>query len=51
LAVREFEGPLNQMTIFTFAELWFIGNILIYAIMRATYKSRKCSLTKLANNK
>jgi hypothetical protein len=34
--VREIEGPLNQMTIFTFAELWFIGNILIYAILKKT---------------
>jgi len=36
LAVTEFEGPLNQMTIFTFAGLWFISNILIYAILKKT---------------
>ena len=41
-AVTEFEGPLNQMTIFTFAELWFISNILIYMILKSTKKSPKC---------
>lgn len=45
LAVAMFEGPLNQMTYFTFAELWFISNILIYAILRSSYQNRNCSLT------
>ena len=35
-AVTEFEGLLNQMTIFTLAELWFISNILIYGILKKT---------------
>jgi DNA-binding transcriptional ArsR family regulator len=35
-AVTEFEGPLSQMTLFTFADLWFIGNLLIYAILKKT---------------
>ena len=42
LAVTIFEGPLNQMTIFTFAELWFISNILMYTILRGTTNSQKC---------
>ena len=40
LAVAELEGPLNQITMFTFAELWFVSNILIYVILRKTAKKQ-----------
>ena len=32
LAVSQFEGRLHQMTMFSFAVLWFISNISLYAI-------------------
>lgn len=41
-AVTEFEGPINQMTIFTFAALWFISNILMYVILKSTKKNQNC---------
>lgn len=48
-AVRYIEGPLDLMTLFTFAELWLISSVMIYFILRATNKNRNCTLTKLTN--
>lgn len=45
-SVRYIEGPLDQMTLFSLALLWFISNIMIYMIQRATGKNRSCYLTK-----
>jgi DNA-binding transcriptional ArsR family regulator len=33
LAVSSFEGRLQQMTLFSFAALWFISNIILYSIL------------------
>jgi len=41
LATSEFEGRLQGPT-FSLAALWFISNIILYAILRTTRKSRAC---------
>ncbi len=35
-SVRAYQGPLRQMTLFAFAGLWFISNLLIYAVLKRT---------------
>ncbi len=47
LSVRYIEGPLDQMTMFNLAFLWFISNIMIYMIQRTTTKNQQCRLPKL----
>jgi len=42
LAVSEFEGRLQQPTLYSFAALWFISNIILYTILTSMRKSRKC---------
>ncbi len=41
LAVTAFEGPLNQMTTYSFAVLWFISNIAIYSILVGTRRNQQ----------
>ena len=36
LAVSQFEEQLHQITIFSFAALWFISNIILYSTSRKT---------------
>ena len=33
LAVREFQGTLKNMTLYSFAALWFVSNIILYTIL------------------
>ncbi len=42
LATSQFEGKLQQLTIFSFAALWFISNIILYTILTRTRISHKC---------
>lgn len=37
-AVLQFEGRLHQLTIFSFAALWFINNIILYTILERIRK-------------
>jgi DNA-binding transcriptional ArsR family regulator len=39
-SVSQFEGNLHQMTIFSFAVLWFISNIILYSILTRIRTSR-----------
>jgi predicted membrane-bound mannosyltransferase len=32
-AVSQFEGTLHQMSLFSFAALWFVSNIVLYSIL------------------
>ena len=32
-SVSQFEGGLHQMTLFSFAALWFVSNIILYSIL------------------
>jgi hypothetical protein len=38
LSVSQFEGRLHQITISSFAALWFISNIILYTILTKTRK-------------
>jgi DNA-binding HxlR family transcriptional regulator len=40
-AVSQFEGSMHQLTLFSFAALWFISNIILYTLHAKT-KSRSC---------
>ena len=40
LSVRYIQGPVDQMTLFTLAMLWFISNIMIYTILQSTRKAK-----------
>jgi DNA-binding transcriptional ArsR family regulator len=40
-SVSQFEGGLHQMTLFSFAALWFISNIILYSILTRIRVSRK----------
>jgi DNA-binding transcriptional ArsR family regulator len=40
-SVSQFEGALHQMTLFSFAALWFISNIILYSILTRIRASRK----------
>jgi DNA-binding transcriptional ArsR family regulator len=42
LAAGQFEGRLQQATIFSFAALWFTSNIILYAILMSARRTRKC---------
>lgn len=37
-SVFQFEGRLHQITVFSFAALWFISNIALYSILMRTRK-------------
>lgn len=45
-AVTQFEGDLHQMTMYSFAALWFISNIILYSLAIRTSNTRKCIATK-----
>ena len=40
-SVSQFEGALHQMTLFSFAALWFTSNIILYSILTRIRASRK----------
>lgn len=40
-SVSQFEGRLQQTTLFSFAALWFISNIILYSILTRIRTSRK----------
>jgi predicted membrane-bound mannosyltransferase len=39
-SVSQFEGDLHQMTLFSFAALWFVSNIILYSILTRKKTSR-----------
>jgi DNA-binding transcriptional ArsR family regulator len=39
-SVSQFEGTLHQMTLFSFAALWFVSNIILYSILTRIRISR-----------
>jgi DNA-binding transcriptional ArsR family regulator len=40
-SVSQFEGRLHQITLFSFAALWFLSNIILYSILTRIRASRK----------
>jgi predicted membrane-bound mannosyltransferase len=40
-SVSQFEGRLHPLTLFSFAALWFISNIILYTLHAKT-KSHRC---------
>lgn len=42
LMASEFEGRLQQGTVFSLAALWFISNIILYAILKSARKQPIC---------
>ena len=42
LATNQFEGTLQQPTLLSFAVLWFISNIILYAILMRARSSSRC---------
>ena len=40
-AVSQFQGRLEQMTIYSFSTLWFVSNIILYSILKRTRKQHE----------
>jgi len=40
-AVSQFQGKLEQMTIYSFSALWFVSNIILYSILKRTRKQQE----------
>lgn len=41
-SVSQFQGRLEQMTLFSFAALWFVSNIILYSILTRIRKPHEC---------
>jgi hypothetical protein len=46
-SVSQFEGALHQMTMFSFAALWFVSNLILYSILSRVRISRIQRETRL----